>query len=184
MEDGSHNYHRFLHGDNDGMVELIRGYRDGLILYINGIVRNISVAEELAEDVFVKLVVDRPRFNGKSSFKTWLYAMGHNIACDHLRRRKRAREDLFADVALTADEEDLWRAYCKKEEKLAVHHALSKINTDYAQVLYLVYFEELGNREAASVMHKTTRQIENLLYRAKIALRTELEKEGFVYEKI
>lgn len=184
MEDSARSYRRFLDGDNEGMVELIKCYRDGLILYINGIVRNISVAEELAEDVFVKLVVDRPRFSGKSSFKTWLYAIGHNIACDHLRRRKRSREVAEADVSLLADEEDLWRSYCKKEEKLAVHGALAKLHDDYAQVLYLVYFEELSNREAAAVMRKSTRQIENLLYRAKIALRTELEKEGFVYEEI
>jgi RNA polymerase sigma-70 factor (ECF subfamily) len=49
-------------------------------------------------------------------------------------------------------------------------------------VLTLVYFEQMSNSEAAVIMHKTTRQIENLLYRAKISLKAELEKEGFEYD--
>lgn len=50
--------------------------------------------------------------------------------------------------------------------------------------MYLTVFEELTNEEAARVMKKNKRQIENLVYRAKKALKSELEKEGFVYEEL
>lgn len=49
-------------------------------------------------------------------------------------------------------------------------------------MLYLIYFEEMDNSEAAAVMRKSKRQVENLIYRAKSALRSELLKEGFCYE--
>ena len=61
---------------------------------------------------------------------------------------------------------------------------METLNPDYRQVLYLTYFEELSNSEAARVMKKSCRQIENLLYRAKQALRSKLEKEGFEYERL
>jgi len=48
----------------------------------------------------------------------------------------------------------------------------------------LVYIENFSNQEAAAVMKKSLRQIENLLYQAKRSLRSELEKEGFVYENL
>ena len=69
-------YRRYLEGDDEGMVEVIRDHKDGLTLYLAGIVGNIFTAEELTEETFFKLVVKKPRFAGKSSFKTWLYAIG------------------------------------------------------------------------------------------------------------
>ena len=68
-----------------------------------------------------------------------------------------------------------------KESKL--YKALDKLAADYRQALWLVYFEELTVKEASAVMKKSTRQITNLLYRAKQSLKNELEKGGFVYEE-
>ena len=59
---------------------------------------------------------------------------------------------------------------------------MSQLKPDYSQVLYLKFFAELSNQESAKVMGKSKRQIENLLYQAKQALRAELEQEGFDYD--
>ena len=82
MDNGASSYRRFLDGDDTGLAEIIRSYNDGLTLYLNSLVNNLSVADELSEDTFVKIGVKRPHFSGKSSFKTWLYAIGRNIAID------------------------------------------------------------------------------------------------------
>ena len=150
MDNGEISYRRFLAGDDEGMVEIIRDYKDGLILYINGITNNLTLAEEIMEDTFFKLVTKKPRFSGRSTFKTWLYSIG--------------------------------REYLKEEQKILLHKALQNLNPDYRQVIYLVFFENFSNSETAKIMHKTKRQIENLLYRAKQSLKSELEKEGFEYE--
>ena len=57
------------------------------------------------------------------------------------------------------------------------------IPVDYRQVLWLAFFEGFTNKEISVVMKKNERQIRNLLYRAKQSLKSELEKEGFVYEE-
>ena len=82
-----------------------------------------------------------------------------------------------------ADEEDLERNYIQNEQKCTVHQALHSLKPEYRQVLYLTYFEEFTNEETAKVMHKTNRQIRNLLYNAKKALKSELERRGFQYEE-
>ena len=183
MADGAENYQRFLDGDREGMVELIRDYKDGLILYLNGIVGNIHTAEDIMEDTFVKLVVKKPRFREKCSFKTWLYTIGRNAALDHLRKNAR-KSDTPLDELELADKEDLELSYIREERKIMVHHALAHLKRDYAQVLYLSFFEELSNEEIAAVMRKSKRQVENLLYRAKLSLKNVLEKEGFSYEEL
>ena len=178
---GAECYRRFLDGDNDGMVELIRGYKDGLILYLNGFVGNIHTAEDLMEETFVKLVVKKPRFSEKFSFKTWLYTIARNAALDWLRRNSK-KSDTPLDELELADKENLELSYIKEEQKIMVHRALANLKAEYRQVLYLSFFEELSNDETAAVMHKSKRQVENLLYRAKKSLKNELEKEGFTYE--
>lgn len=185
VDTGAEEYRRYLNGDDSGMAELIRIYKDGLILYLKGFTSDISTAEELMEDTFVKLAVKKPKFGGKSSFKTWLYAIGRNIALDWLRRRGRRREaadELPEDMAAVGAEPEL--SYIKGERDKAVKNALSRLNPDYGSVLYLSYFEGFSNDEIRTIMNKSGRQVENLLYRAKRALRSQLEKEGFVYEEL
>ena len=58
MDSGTFNYRRFRDGgDEDGLVEIIKEYKDGLIFYLNSIVGNIHTAEELTEDTFVSVAV-------------------------------------------------------------------------------------------------------------------------------
>ena len=82
MDDGANSYRRFLDGDDNGISEIVVKYKDGLILYLNGYVSNIFIAEELAEDTFFRLITKKPRFSAKSSFKSFLYAIGRNVAVD------------------------------------------------------------------------------------------------------
>ncbi len=183
MDNGASSYHRFLAGDEQGLVEIIRDYKDGLMLYLNGYVQNIHIAEELMADTFVRLVVKKPRFSGKSSFKTWLYAIGRHIAVDYIR--KQARTDTVSAEELSvalSDEADLEREYIQNQQKIQLHRALRRLKPEYQRVLYLVYFEEFNAANAAIAMGKSKKQTENLIYRAKLSLRTELSKEGFVYE--
>ncbi len=183
MDNGASSYRRFQNGDDNGIVEIIRDYKDGLILYLNGFVSNIHIAEELMEDTFVKIAIKKPRFSGKSSFKTWLYTIARNVALDYIRKNKHIKEVSIEDYReIIRDEEDLEKAYFKEEQKILLHKSLRKLNPDYRQVLYLVYFEGFTNDEVASVMKKNKRQIENLIYRAKQSLKVQLDKEGFVYE--
>ena len=185
MDNGASSYRRFLDGDDEGMVEIIRDYKDGLILYLNGYVSNIFVAEELMEETFFKLVTKKPKYTPKYAFKTWLYTIGRNVAVDYLRHHKKMADTPIDDMEhCLIEEESVERAYLHSEQRIALHRALRRLSADYRQVLYLTYFDGFSNAEAALAMHKSRRQIENLVYRAKKALKAQLEKENFVYEEL
>lgn len=185
LPNGESSYRRFLTGDDNGIVEIVRDYKDGLMLYLNSFVRNLTVAEELCEDTFVKLAVRRPHFRENSSFKTFLYTIGRNTAIDYLRKTHGnviAIEEL--SDTLNDDRESLEQSYIREERKIAVHRAMETLKSEYQQVLWLTYFEELSNKETAAVMKKSVHNIETLVYRARNALKTALEKEGFEYEEL
>lgn len=185
MDNGASSYRRFLDGDESGIVEIIRDYKDGLIFYLNSFTNDIHMAEELAEDTFVKLGTKKPKDKGKSSFRTWLYAIGRNVAIDYMRRNSKVVCVSIDECdELTDDEEGLEKSYIKEERKIIVHKALRKLKPEYRQILWLIYFENFSNKDAATVMKKSVHNIETLVYRARLSLKAELEKEGFIYEEL
>lgn len=60
MDSGADSYRRYLAGEDEGLAEIVRAYKDGLILYLNGYVNDLPLAEELAEDTFFRLIAKRP----------------------------------------------------------------------------------------------------------------------------
>ena len=185
MDNGACSYRRFLDGDDCGIAEIVKAYKDGLILYLNGYVKNIHIAEDLTEDTFFRLITKKPRFSGKSTFKSWLYAIGRNIAVDYVRRNSRIVGTPLSDMEnYLCEEATLEQAYIRDERKIMIHKAISELRPDCQNILWLVFFEGFTNGEAAIILRKNNRQIKNLLYRSKQSLKLKLEEGGFIYEEL
>ena len=91
MDQGAASYRRFIDGDRDAFGEVIDLYRESLIFFIHRYVNDMDTAEDLAEDVFVELIVHPERFGEKSSLKTYVFAIARNKAIDWIRRHSRLR---------------------------------------------------------------------------------------------
>lgn len=178
-------YRRFLSGDDNAFAEIIKNYKDPLMLYLNTFVGDLHVAEDLCEETFVKIVIKKPHYNGKASFKTWLYTIGGNLAKDYLRKRGRRAECPLEKLGeMPEDEADFEKSIIASEQKIILRNAMSLLKTDHRTVLWLVYFESLSIKEASFVLKKSVHATETLVYRAKNALKAELERSGFDYENI
>lgn len=177
-------YKRFLDGDKEALREIIRDHQNGLVLYLNSYVRDLNTADELCSEVFVRLAMKKPDFRGGSSFKTFLYAIGRNIALEYLRRNKRSQTVPLDELLEFPDETDPAETFLDSERNETVYRALGKLKPEYAQALWLAYFEELSNKEIAAVMKKSLSAVKSILHRAKPALKEELEKEGFDYDEL
>jgi len=176
MDSGTQCYQRFLEGDEGALEEIVDLYNRKLILFINQYVNNLSEAEDLAAEAFLDLITKKPRFRQQSSFKTYLFAIGRNKALDFSKKQSRHPSVPFEDISwveqnLLLDELD-W-----DEERRELIRALNNLLPDYRQILHLLYFEEMSYREAAAVLRKSEKQINNLAYRAKIALRDAMQQE-------
>ena len=178
MDNGASSYRRFLHGDESGLEELLNMYGDNLIYFINGYVKNISIAEDIMEDTFMELIVHKHRFRGESSFKTYLFRIARNKALNVIKKNKKYAElqDNIEDIKKLED------TIVKTEMQKNVRDAMENIKSDYCVVLELLYFEDMSYDEIGRVLKKTNKQIKNLAYRARLALKEELSKEGVVYE--
>lgn len=185
MSNDADRYRRFLDGDDNGLREIIDMYYNGLILYIYGIVSNQSETEDIVQGTFVTLATKKPKYQEKFEFKTWLFTIARNNAYNYLKRHKSKYTDKpIEDYIILSDGTDIEMEYLCTERNIELHKAMKKLNPDYFQVLYLMYFENLNTEAIAVVMNKSKRQIGDLIYRAKKTLKSILEKEGFQYENV
>lgn len=175
MDKGSAYYLQFLSGDNAGLEQIIIEYKDGLILYLHTLVGDIMLAEELAEDTFVRLFTKRPKDKQTGSFKTWLYTIGHNLAVSHMRKAKRQTAVSVDTLEYLSDGSgEPLPIYLKEEQKQAVHRAMENLKPQYRQILWLIYFENLSFKEAAAIMQKSVHSTQMLATRARQAMRDAL----------
>lgn len=172
-------YRRYLSGNEESLRALLERYAEGLTLFLNGFTNNIEDAKELMMDAFVVVASKKNSFEGKSSFKTWLFSIGRNLAMSRLRKRKLHLIPLEDAVDTESPYEGPETGILADEAKKAVYGALNKIKEDYRDALCLVYIEGMSYDEAARVLKKTRKQIDNLVTRGKEAMRAALEKSGF-----
>lgn len=179
MDNGASSYRRFLDGDESAFECIMKDLFHGLVFFIDGYVRDLYVAEDIAIDVFSELVVHRHRYNFKVSLKTYLYMLGRSRALDYIKHRKiidfveLSEADAVADDRATLEEMVLGNA-----NKRQVHDAIAKLPENMRVAIYLAYFEDMSYAEVAKVMKKKQKQVDNLLYRAKKELRILLGDEG------
>ncbi|MEG2380673.1 MAG: RNA polymerase sigma factor [Oscillospiraceae bacterium] len=182
MEKDESCYCRFLNGDESGLRALMERYGNCLTLYINGYIHDLDEAEDLMIEAFSRITVKKPRFED-NGFKPYLYKTARNLALRHGKKHRLhpcfGGEDLENEI----DSKQLIEDIILTEEQTSILHlSMHKICQNYREVLYLIYFEGMSYEQAATVMKKTIKQVANLVYRGKQALRPILEKEGITNE--
>jgi len=169
-------YNRFISGRNEADLRiLLERYSESLTLFLYGFVHNMEDAEELMMDAFATVAASRSRFASRSSFKTWLFSIGHKLALMHIRKQHITTLSYEDATDYETQRSDLAELTILEEERNArLYRALEELNPEYRQVLYLIYFEEMTTEEIGHIMGKNKKQIYNLADRGRKALREKL----------
>lgn len=179
MDHGACSYRRFLDGDESAFDEIMKDLFHGLVFFVDRYVHDVYAAEDIAIDAFSDLIVHKHRYNFKVSLKTYLYMIGRSRALDYLKHRKVIEfTELTEETELVSEEKTLEECVLTEERKRTVNMAIASLPEDMRVAIHLIYFEEMTYEEAAKVMKKNRKQVDNLLYRAKKELRSLLGEDG------
>ena len=179
MDNGVSSYRRFLDGDESAFECIMKELFRGLVFFIDGFVHDTHAAEDIAIDAFSDLIVHKHRYNFQVNLKTYLYMIGRSRALDYIKHRKIIEFVELSEAHMLADETAvLEELVLSDERKRQVNAAIAKLPEDMRVVVHLIYFEEMTYEEAARVMKKNHKQVDNLLYRAKKELRIILGEDG------
>ena len=179
MEDfGARLYEEYKSGDDEAVGKLVDLYFDGLTLFINGIIGDLDASQDVAQEVFIKITTRKPRFSGKSTFKTWIYSIGQNKARDYLRKeRSRRTEPLDPEAARLLDE-DIEQYVIKNEQNKEFYRGFMQLKPEYRQALWLVYVEGLSVKQAAKIMKRSEGSVSGLISRGKYAISLLITEKG------
>ncbi|CAM3922474.1 RNA polymerase sigma factor SigX [Alkalicoccus chagannorensis] len=162
---------------------LYSAYHQQLFQYIFYLVRQRETAEELVQEVYIKVLHSLDTFEGKSSEKTWLYSIAKHVAIDWIRRQSRKkrksegkeyewseREFEIEDKQPLPDE-----IVTKREEVQHIYLMLDKITPDQKQVILLRYIQALSIAECADILGWSESKVKTTQHRAVKSLRKHLE---------
>lgn len=177
MDKGADSYRRYLDGEEDAFDEILNLYFYNLTFFINRYLHDPDASEDLAIDSFLELIIHPHRYHFKTPLKTYLFTIGRNKAVNYLKHRRCLQTIEWSEGTVEESDSTLEDLLLENERKHIIHEALAQLPESMQVAVHLVYFEELSYEDAARVMKKNKKQIDNLLYRAKAALRSIVEKE-------
>lgn len=173
-------------GDQTALAELYELFKNRVYNTALGYLQNTEEAEEVTQDVFVKIYQAAARFEGKSSVSTWIYRIAINQSIDRLNHRKRQKRFGFVLRLLPGAQAepalDLPHFHHpgvlldKKENARILFQAIESLPEQQKTAFILSFVEELPRQEVADVMNMSLKAVESLLQRAKANLRIRLEE--------
>ena len=144
-------------GDRDAFQSLFEAYKDkvfSIAVYSSGGDR--TLAEDVTQQIFLKLFTAIRQFRGDSEFTTWLYRLVVNACLDERRRRRRwlSWDETGTTVAIknVSDKKPQERQYARLEVAEAVRHAIEELKPKFRLPILLKYIEGLSYEEIAEVM--------------------------------
>jgi len=163
-----------LSGDNEAFAELLKKYKNYIYTVI---VRNSvygSEADELFQEIFIKIFTKLTLFNESYSFKNWIFT----IALNHTRNYRRTqfiRNVLPVRSILLQPDTPCMDSNRDVIQEKELNHALAGLPRDYFTVIMFFYYENKSYDEIAYIMKKPTGTIKTYLFRAKKILKKKLK---------
>jgi len=177
--------------DTGAFSELVERFQHRLVAVMHHLVGNADEAEDLAQEVFLRVYRTRTKYTPKAKFSTWLFTIANNLALNALRDRQR-RPVLPLEVrdsgplgprpteALAPTRDDPPARNLQQQELAdVIRRALDGLNERQRVAIVLNKFEDMNYADIAEVMGLSTKAVKSLLSRARCKLREALQ--GYIY---
>ncbi len=162
-------------GDVDAFSELVRRNQNAVYSLACRFMRDAALAEDMAQEAFLKAYRLLNGFRGDCSFSTWMYRVTCSVCLTELgRRNKRGEIEYTPSHAPRAPERDKLDAI---EEQELVRHCVARLPEHYATAITLYYLDEAPYEEIAAAMDIPVGTLKTWMHRARRQLRELVEKE-------
>ena len=175
-------------GDEQSFELLLHRYRTPLVNFLYRMVRSREQAEDLAQEVFIRVYRARDEYVPSAKFTTWLFRIATNLALNSLRDRRHEKLDISIDAPVVADAEDgdekpfqvadkhptIEQELVEEARKRMIRHAIEKLPEKQRAAVLLHKYQELDYAEIAKILSCSESALKSLMFRAYETLRVEL----------
>jgi RNA polymerase sigma-70 factor, ECF subfamily len=175
-------------GDEQSFGLLLQRYRTPLVNFLYRMVRSREQAEDLAQEVFIRVYRAREEYVPSAKFTTWLFRIATNLALNSLRDHRHQKLEISMDAPVTTDAEDgdekpfevadkhptIEQELVEEDRKKMIRHAIEKLPEKQRAAVLLHKYQELDYAEIAKILSVSESALKSLLFRAYESLRVEL----------
>lgn len=166
---------------DSAFYDLYTKYHQDVFQFLFYMVKNREVAEDLVQEVYIRVLKSYKKFQGKSSEKTWLFSIARNVAIDFFRKQKGWKDKLLEKVDLqmerVKDDHLLPEEIALQNEEIRlIYECLDQCSVDQRMVIIMRYLQELSISETAEVLQWSESKVKTTQHRALKVLRKAVEK--------
>src|SRR5271156_2483348 len=174
-------------GDQSAFDFLVQKYRRPLVSFMYRMARNTTVAEDLAQEVFLRVYRSRQTYEASAKFTTWLYRIATNLAVNHARDTRHERPEVtvsldepdeetgstmdLADSKITAEE-----SLVRRERTLAIRAKVEALPERQKLAVIMHKYQQMDYKQIAEVLKLSESATKSLLFRAYQTLREQLKE--------
>jgi len=175
-------------GDEQSFALLLQRYRSPLVNFLYRMVRERAEAEDLAQEVFLRVYRARKDYVPSAKFTTWLFRIATNLALNSVRDNRYQRLEVSIDAPVTTDAEDgdertldvaekrpnIEQHLIEEARRKMIRRAVEKLPEKQRAAVLLHKYQELDYNEIAKILQCSESALKSLLFRAYETLRVEL----------
>jgi RNA polymerase sigma-70 factor (ECF subfamily) len=175
-------------GDEQSFALLLHRYRTPLVNFLYRMVRNREQAEDLAQEVFIRVYRARADYVPSAKFTTWLFRIATNLALNSVRDTRHQRMEVSLDAPVTVDSEEgderpldvaeknpnIEEHLVQEAQREMIRHAIDKLPEKQRAAVLLHKYQDLDYGEISKILSCSESALKSLLFRAYESLRVEL----------
>jgi len=171
-------------GDDSSFDFLLQKYRSPLVNFLNRMVRDSSTAEDLAQEVFLRVYRARKQYSPSAKFTTWLFRIATNVALNSFRDTRHRKMEVSIDaptddedsrpMELQAREKRIDERLLERDRIETIRRAILALPEKQRAAVVLHKYEEMDYAEISSVLDCSESALKSLLFRAYESLRVQL----------
>jgi RNA polymerase sigma-70 factor (ECF subfamily) len=167
---------RSTQGDENAFSLLVKAYKTKVFNLAYSFTRDRDMADDLAQEVFIKAYFALPKFKYKAEFGTWLYRIATNHIRDHLRKKGRSREaNIEATIKRTPSQEnDKGIALLREQRIKLVHDAIHTLSEKHQIILSLRDIQGLPYEKITKILNVSPGTVNSRIHRARKILRKKI----------
>jgi len=154
---------------------LVEKYLNRVLHFAERILGDYAAAEDMAQELWIKVWNEAPRWQPKAKFSTWLYQVLMNSCIDYKRKKRPVN---FAEIEAYDESPGQVDIIISRQKAATVRDAMAKLPERQQIALALCYYEEMSNQKAAEILGVNTGTLQQLLFRARKNLKEMLENNN------
>jgi len=174
-------------GDDSAFEYLVQKYRRPMVSFMYRMAHNATVAEDLAQEVFLRVYRSREKYEASAKFTTWLYRIATNLAVNYTRDTRHERPENTVsidepddDTGLTVDLPDTSlsaeEAIIRRERMAAIRERVQALPERQKMAVIMHKYQQMDYRQIAQILKLSESATKSLLFRAYETLREQLKQ--------